>query len=194
MINYRTTKLHWNYFLAIESDLKMLSRYIEFTEVNQATYSIELAHILLSASSEIDVVLKMICGLLKPTGQFENIDDYRETIAEKIPDFTTEQSCIPRYGLSYQPWINWNNGQNPVWWRSYNKVKHERNTHYHEANLKNTICAVGGLLIALAYYYRLSFSKEQNRDVDFQDVIRNLDNSGCFVKLQEAYYSQFLIA
>lgn len=193
MINYRSTKIHWNAFLAIESDLKLLTRYIEFDESNHATYSIELAHILLSASSEIDVVLKMICGLLEPASKFDKIDQYRDTISRRIPLFVSEQSFIPRYGMSHQPWLDWQDSKNPDWWRSYNKVKHERNTHYKEANLKNTICAVGGLLIALTYYYQLLFSKEQNLELDFSDVTRHLDNAGCFVKLQDAYYYQFLI-
>lgn len=63
MITFKTTMLHWNYFLAIEKDLENLSRYIEFDESNLKTYSIELTHILFSASSEVDVVMKQLCCL-----------------------------------------------------------------------------------------------------------------------------------
>ena len=45
--------LHWNYYIALEQDLAKLSRYIEFAEGNFSTYSIELAHLLLAASSEV---------------------------------------------------------------------------------------------------------------------------------------------
>jgi hypothetical protein len=58
MIDVSKSFIHWNYFLAIESDLENLSRYIEFIDTNFKTYSIELAHLLLASSSEIDVVLK----------------------------------------------------------------------------------------------------------------------------------------
>jgi len=53
--------LHWNYFLVLESDLEHISRYIEFTTDNFKVYSQEFAHILLAASSEVDVVLKSLC-------------------------------------------------------------------------------------------------------------------------------------
>ena len=60
MITFGTPKHHWNYFLAIEKDLEHLSRYIEFSDANLGTYSIELTHLLLSASSEVDVVMMNI--------------------------------------------------------------------------------------------------------------------------------------
>lgn len=80
MITFKTTMLHWNYFLAIEKDLENLSRYIEFAEPNLNTYSIELTHILFSASSEVDVVMKQLCNLIDPGQKVENIDDYRVLI------------------------------------------------------------------------------------------------------------------
>ncbi len=36
------SKIHWNYFLALENDLDRLSRYVEFTTPNYPVYSIEL--------------------------------------------------------------------------------------------------------------------------------------------------------
>jgi len=63
-IKYEGTKIHWNNFLAIEQDFEKLSRYIEFCEDNNNTFSIELARIIMSASQKIDVILKNICNLL----------------------------------------------------------------------------------------------------------------------------------
>ena len=57
--------IHWNYFLAIESDLERLSRYVEFSKDNYKTYSLAMAHLLLSSASEVDVVLKGICKNIK---------------------------------------------------------------------------------------------------------------------------------
>jgi len=45
---------HWQYFIAIESDLENTARYVEVAEDNFGTYSVEYSRILLSASSEID--------------------------------------------------------------------------------------------------------------------------------------------
>ena len=64
-IEEKESLLHWNYFLAIESDLGKVSRYIEFTQENFGVYSIELAHLLLTSASEVDVVAKGICRFLE---------------------------------------------------------------------------------------------------------------------------------
>jgi len=50
-IHYSQTNIHWNYYLAIENDFEKISRYIEFTEANNATFSIELARIIMSGNS-----------------------------------------------------------------------------------------------------------------------------------------------
>jgi len=55
------SKIHWNYFLALERDLEIVARYVEFTKPNFKTFSIELAHLLFAAASEVDVVAKLLC-------------------------------------------------------------------------------------------------------------------------------------
>ncbi len=124
MITFGTPKHHWNYFLAIEQYLEKLSRYIEFSDANLNTYSIELTHILLSASSEVDVIIKQLCELIDPTSPRENINHYKVIIPQNLNSFINEEISIDRFGLKYKPWINWNGDQNPNWWRSYNNVKH----------------------------------------------------------------------
>src|SRR5258708_3058108 len=75
------TRLHWNYFLALEKDLEAVSRFIEFCPDNLNTYSIELAHLLLSSASEIvDTLAKCICVILDPNAKPPNIDQYRAII------------------------------------------------------------------------------------------------------------------
>jgi hypothetical protein len=55
-----TPKLHWNYFLALEQDLETVSRYVECTSDNHKIYSIELAHLLFAAASEVDVIASCV--------------------------------------------------------------------------------------------------------------------------------------
>lgn len=193
MIHFTTPKHHWNYFLAIEKDLEKISRYIEFCSDNLQTYSIELAHILLSASSEVDVIMKQLCSIVAPGGAFDNINQYKATITALIPDLINEPISIPRYGMSYRPWENWNGADNPEWWKSYNRVKHQRNNHYSEANLHNTINSVGALLITSTYYYRYAFSAEAGNDVHFRDTTRQLDCTHSFLMLDHSYYYHHLI-
>lgn len=120
MIHFTTPKHHWNYYFAIQSDLEKNSSYIEFCSDNLGVYSIELAHILLSASSEVDVVMKQLCAIVELAGTFENINHYKAAITAHIPDLINEEVSIPRYGLTHKPWENWNGATNPEWSSSYN--------------------------------------------------------------------------
>ena len=63
--------IHWSYFLALEEDIQRLSRFVEFNSNNFATFSLEMSHILLASSSEVDVVLKMLCKAFAPNAQNE---------------------------------------------------------------------------------------------------------------------------
>ncbi|MBN1184318.1 MAG: hypothetical protein JXB49_18655 [Bacteroidales bacterium] len=193
MITFTTPKHHWNYYLALEKDLENLSRYIEFCNDNLQTYSIELTHLLLSASSEIDVIMKEICEILDSTQNANNINDYRQIVKANLPDFVNEEIWLDRFSLSYKPWINWTGETNPDWWRSYNNVKHQRNNHYNEANLQNTINAIGALLLTTIYYYKLSFSKEAGNDINFLDTNRELQPNANFLRINEIYYYSTLI-
>ncbi len=155
MITSGKNLLHWNYFIALESDLDDVSRYIEFAEENFATYSIELAHLLLAATSEIDVVAKGLCAHLDSTKSFENIYDYQEMIMGKS-DINPAQVAIycPKYGLTLEPWSNWTKPKNPPdWWNANNNVKHHRNEHFKDANLKNALNAVAALMALNFCFY-----------------------------------------
>jgi len=111
-IHYKGRLLHWNYFLALESDLDRASRFIEFSESNFNAYSIELAHLLLATCSEIDVVLKALCQIKNTRRKHWTIDNYQETVAKHFPQLTNEQIQIPRFGLSLQPFENWTFNRN----------------------------------------------------------------------------------
>jgi hypothetical protein len=147
---------HWQYFIAIESDLERTGRYVEIAQDNFHTYSIEFARILLSASSEVDVVSKLVCEAINPSKSYKTIDDYRECMLSRYPKFPSFEITIPRYGLVRTPWQDWGRGRNPSWWKSYNNVKHERNKFFGEANLENAVDAVAGLFcVVLAYNHDL---------------------------------------
>jgi len=145
---------HWNYFLALESDLERLSRYVEFTKDNYTTYSLEMAHLLLAASSEVDVVLKGLCKKVNSKKKPRNIAQYREILTSKFPKLCDMNMRIPRYGLDIPPWDNWKRDENPNWWKAYNKVKHQRDEYFSKATLKNTIAAVAGLFAILLFFYK----------------------------------------
>lgn len=149
------TPTHWNYFLAIERDLHALSRYVEFDEKNFQCFSVEIARILLAAAAEADAVCKQLCRLWNPASKASTIAAYRTEIRSHIPNSCDFEVTIPRFGLTLHPWEEWRSKVGvPLWWTGYNKVKHHRDSDYHEANLKNALNAVAGLFVVVLYLYR----------------------------------------
>jgi len=145
---------HWNYFLAIERDLEMLARYVEFDPKNFPCFSIEIARLLLAAAAEVDIVCKQICRRANPSSKAGKIDDYRDEIVQLFPKFSAHPVLIPRFELTLQPWDEWTKKDGvPLWWTAYNKIKHERATEFGRANLKNALNAVAGLFIAVLHLH-----------------------------------------
>ncbi len=154
-IEEKTKLVHWNYFLAFDSDAEKLSRYIEFTKENEKTYSIELVRLLLSAASEVDVVAKLLCNKVSPNENAGDMKDYREILNTTFPKIKNMKIQIPRYGLDLTPWEKWNqDNRTPIWWKDYNNVKHQRNINFQKANLKNTLNSIAGLFCLVLYYYK----------------------------------------
>ncbi len=192
-IQTTANKLHWNYFLALENDMEVVSRYVEFSPDNFQTYSIELAHLLFAASSEVDVIAKSLCELLNPTARRRNINEYRSIIMAGIPNLSSERVLVQRYGLTLIPWDNWQGRTNPLWWRSYNNVKHERNQYFPEATLKNALNALAGLLVVTFYYYKHSLASKTDQMINNKDVTRELEPQSKLLRLSDEFYDDYLI-
>lgn len=156
---------HWEYFLVVESDLEKCARYVEFCQNNYKTYSLEFARIIMASGSESDAILKLICKSISPRRRPNNILKYYPILTSKYPKFTSFEMYIPRYKISLNPWKNWASDRSPDWWsKAYNKVKHERDKFFKEANLFNTLNAVAGLLCVILYYYKECFSDGEGID------------------------------
>jgi len=221
MIKNGQSNRYWNYFLALEHDLELTSRYIEFCEANLNVFSIELAHLLIAAASEVDVLAKCICEMIAPNDPRENIYHYRAAmLAEEIrpvigmggrpidnpaykPRIFELRVTVPQYGLSFRPWENWKNpvqncrDDNPRWWWAYNKVKHERNDYFQEATLQNALNAMGGLLIMNYYHCRLVIreGKERHRwQYRGKIMTTHLQPEAQFMRLPETFYESIWAA
>jgi len=166
---------HWNYLLAIENDLTELSRYVDFDERNFGCFSIQIARVLLSASAEIDVVCKQICRNIDSQSNANSIHKYRDKIVSAYPAVPQFQVVMPFFGLTLTPWDEWKNLQGiPFWWSAYNKIKHNRDTEYHQASLKNALNAVAGLFIMVLYLYK---DKAEQGDLHPSLQLLRVDNS-----------------
>ncbi len=182
------SKLHWNYFLALERDLELVSRYVEFTKPNFNAFSIELAHLLFAAASEVDVVAKLLCKRIAPTAPRVNIDDYKTTLLHAIRDLPRTQVFVPRYGLTFKPWSAWAGARNPGWWRSYNNVKHQRDAHFQEATLKNALNALGALLVLTFHFYSRALAISRDAVLAPKDTTLQLRPEAALLRLDESFY------
>lgn len=153
-IHEAPTTIHWNYFLALEEDVANLARFIELTTANFECYSTELSKMLFAAASEIDVVAKQYCTSINPQRRAQNITHYKDIITKQHPYFHSVKVYMPRFGLTLEPWIIWGGAHQPLWWRAYNNVKHERHEHFSDGNLKNALNAIAALYVLLVFFYR----------------------------------------
>jgi hypothetical protein len=141
---------HWEYFLSIEADLVHCGRYIEFSRDNYGAYSVEFARIIVAAGSEFDAVAKSLCGVIDSSTAPERITEYRPIITGKYPRFIDYKVHVPRFKLEFQPWLAWTSTAAPDWWsKGFNKIKHERDQHFREANLGNALLATTALLTGI---------------------------------------------
>jgi hypothetical protein len=145
---------HWQRFLSLESEFNATIEFVDLRSENHRTFSNAFVRILLTVSSEVDVLLKVLCSQVRPTASARNINDYRDIVTAEFLNFCSMRVAIPRYGLSLQPWIGWNLGPSPTWWQAYNKVKHERNAHYSLANQEMAINALAGLFCVILYCHQ----------------------------------------
>ena len=153
------TYCYWQHFLTLEADFAATSRYVEFSRLNFAAFSVEYVKLLLAVGSEIDVLCKLTCKSVDSSVKCENIDDYRACLTAHT-QIASEEVLIRRYNLSFKPWSDWASGKNPSWWQSYNRVKHERDSHFSEANLENCANAISGLFVIVLYCHKAEKSTD----------------------------------
>jgi hypothetical protein len=154
VIKQSESTLHWNYFLALEADLERLARFVEFTKDNFETYSIEIARLLQTACSEVDVLAHQLCDHFDSAAHADNIREYRPILRREISILENAQVEVPRYGLTLVPWSNWQQDKTPTWWDAHNDVKHRRDEHFRLANVGHLLNAAAGLLLLTVCFYR----------------------------------------
>lgn len=131
-INVGKIQQHWSYLLTIEQDVQRLARFVEFHEDNFSCFSVEIAHLLLAAAAECDVVCKQICKRANPKSKADKIGHYKKEILAIYPNIHQFTVQVPRYALKFKPWSNWGSKPEPApfWWTANNKIKHQRDTHF----------------------------------------------------------------
>lgn len=182
--------MHWNLLTVLESDLEIASRYIEFNSNNFSTYSTELSKLLLSSCSEIDVVMKEICEKISPAAKRRSINQWADIVNnnKELSAILGEEVTIDRFNLSFVPFKNWTSDDSPFWWKSYNKVKHERVNNFNKASLKNTLYAYSGLILSVFY-----LEKIRNPELNNKQLMEKLQPTTKLLKLNPSYYYETVV-
>lgn len=188
-------KSYWKYFLELEENLLEVQRYINFEKNNWKVYSNEFIKLLEVIGSEVDVIAKEIVLYKNPQlKKLEGIAKWGYEIQQLIPDIDSIKLSFNNENIIF-PWNNWKHEkylnkkgieiyrlkkgkENPEWWISYNKVKHERTTrkngkyNYERANLENVINALGGLYILETYFMEELANKDNVTITEYSKLFR----------------------
>lgn len=160
---------HFNYYLAIESDLINTFRYVEFSVSNNSTFSIEFARIIMASTQEVDSLFKEFSRLIEPGSNHKNIGEYKKLALKHFSDLVEEKIYAPKYGIELTPWINWSGDSNPDWWGANNDIKHQRLSNFEKANLKNAFNSVAALYCVNIYYLKALKEQERNEELDWSE-------------------------
>lgn len=174
-INYSIfIKSYWNYYLELEEQFISTKKFVEFDDSNFYTYSVEYLKLLQAVCSEIDVVAKILaeeCDASFRKLKNINIQKWGYYIKK---EYSNIENLNVIFNIDYKitPWHNWSyikykdgrgttrfkldkEKKTPEWWTAYNKVKHERTSHYKHGKLNYTRANQKNLINAFAALYIL---------------------------------------
>jgi hypothetical protein len=159
---------YWNYYLLLEEKFLNSLRYVELSEDNYDTFSMEFVNQIQSLGSEIDVVFKGIAGF--EVTDRKNIGDYANMILSCYPNIVGQRVKIVGKNIVIEPFQGWNTStpaDSLVWWKQYNNIKHGRVGNFTEANLKCCLHLLAGIYILESYW--LKKIADETSDVDIPD-------------------------
>lgn len=93
---------YWRYYIFLEKKFIDTLNYVELTEENFSTYSVEYAHQLLAVGSELDTFFKIYCGF--KLDERKNIVDYARHIMSEYPQITDQSIGIYNTEISITPY------------------------------------------------------------------------------------------
>jgi hypothetical protein len=130
--------------------LEHLFRVIEPNEDNLKVFGHEIRSLLLLACMEVEAALRTILDAngnreeRLGTGEYVKLRD-----PLRLPDYTLQLAFYPNAGR-FAPFSTWEPSkptQSLPWYDAYNKTKHDRENHFHEATLEHAIEAVCAAVI-----------------------------------------------
>lgn len=204
-------KNYWRYYKELENELLSVRKYIEFHEDNFNTFSIELLKLYQAVCSEIDVIGNAIAHEIddsfKPEDKKNNI--YKWWYIVQNEPYLNRDKAINDVEVALmdevdiKPWAGFrveryrdrkgsvryktaDNKGSPIWWDSYNSVKHSRTftaesgdgkINYSKANLGN-VCNAFAALYILEKLYMNAIGTEDDLEAfaDYSVLFDKIEN------------------
>jgi hypothetical protein len=148
-------------FLLIQNDLQRLFEFIEPSDTNLNTYSYRVHELFMRTCIEIEANFKAILkeNIFNPTDSSGNprpekkwnIHDYRKV--NKTHHLSTYKVHVPIWDGNnsvFAPFNEWATASELSWYQAYNKSKHDRHVQFKEANFRNLVTSISGLLVLLS--------------------------------------------
>lgn len=133
--------------------LEQVFTFVEPSSINENCFGHQIRNVYLLACTELEA---NCIGILEDNGFKKkgnwNIHDYKNLIVPMhLESYTVKLRNYPSYHIEnpFESWDKGPNGNPPVWWSEYNKVKHDRHKNFTKATLSNLISSVSALLILL---------------------------------------------
>ena len=180
----------WLSYCLLEDEFKETIPFVTVAKDNYNTYSTAYAKLLLEIGSETDIALKNYCIIIDPSFSGSSINQYRDCIINNKRSMCNQEVQIINRNITFIPWSTWSEPTepSPLWWKVYNKVKHERNSvgsiasitkeYYKFANLEYTLNALAGLYVVLMYTYIDLTAKEGAKEISPRPLSRLFDLLG----------------
>ncbi len=128
-------------FINLEDQLLTCMEFIPFTEHNRTIVSPKFVPIILEACTLIDSILYELSGSQSRKPTFRN----HAKLQEQNLDLADTTSILLTTPIDFlKPYDNWSK-RVPVWWNSYNKLKHDRFNNYEFATYETAIQSLTGL-------------------------------------------------
>ncbi len=154
--------LSWSFFRDIEDKVIASTKYVELATQNLEVFSIEFANFLFQISTNLEATFKAMLhspclsedsyarGIREKElrGDDLNISDYREIFEKFYHLSQCEVVVAPQtLRLVVRPFDGFQDGKSPVWWKTYNEVKHDLSMNFKKATLRMVLDSLSGLFL-----------------------------------------------
>ena len=154
----------WSEFKELERQFKEMTDYISLREDHHPVYSKNVGKFLVDTGAHCDNTFRVMYDYCSEvSGEVRkrkpNIKKYRQRIepfyalsAKRVDvRYHDQRGVLGDYGNPIQPFASFVassvRNQTPVWWRAYNKVKHDRFNKHQDGTLKNAVEALSGAFL-----------------------------------------------